>query len=452
MLVRRGAGWALRAARRARGPGRPRRPRPRRPGGARPRRRPRPRARRPVHPLGIEGLPAGEAEPLLAAYHEGVRALPDEFGAWAAVGLAAPDPAELARLLDAGFVGACIAAERARRPRRLRARWARCSRRSSAAAPRCSSIPAPRRRPPPQGCRLVGGAHRLRGRDADGVVRVRRLGPRRRTPGCASASRCSPAWRRCTRERLLARGGPAISDPGVFLDVSSYGDAPSMRSCARSGSTGWSIGSDRPVVPARRAGARRRRAYRAAPAQPGPTAALHRRHGGPRMTTILATPRSSAISTRASCAIWSAGSPPIRGNGARSCAATRRSATSSSCGATTTSTSGSSPGPTATTPASTTTTSRAAPSRSCRVSSSRSASSWAAPPRQLAPPSRRDVRLRRVARPPDAPGRATALGRHDPRLLAAAVAHGRLRGRRRRHAAPPVDLHAEELRPVETAA
>ena len=62
-------------------------------------------------PLGIEALPAGEAEPLLAAYHEGVRALPDAFGAWAAVGLAEPDPAELARLLDAGFVGACVAAE-----------------------------------------------------------------------------------------------------------------------------------------------------------------------------------------------------------------------------------------------------------------------------------------------------------------------------------------------------
>ena len=60
---------------------------------------------------GIEALPAGEAEPLLAAYHEGVAALPAPFGAWAAVGLAAPDPAALARLLDAGFAGACVAAE-----------------------------------------------------------------------------------------------------------------------------------------------------------------------------------------------------------------------------------------------------------------------------------------------------------------------------------------------------
>ena len=65
----------------------------------------------PSTPLGIEALPTPEAEVLLAAYHEGVRALPDEFGAWASVGLAEPDPVELARLLDAGFVGACVGAD-----------------------------------------------------------------------------------------------------------------------------------------------------------------------------------------------------------------------------------------------------------------------------------------------------------------------------------------------------
>src|SRR4051812_26600771 len=46
----------------------------------------------PSVPLGIEALPAGQAEPLLAAYHDGVAALPSRFGAWAAVGLAEPDP------------------------------------------------------------------------------------------------------------------------------------------------------------------------------------------------------------------------------------------------------------------------------------------------------------------------------------------------------------------------
>ena len=64
----------------------------------------------PSVPLGIEALPPGEAEPLLEAYHDGVAALPAAFGAWAAVGLAEPDPAALARLLDRGFAGACVAA------------------------------------------------------------------------------------------------------------------------------------------------------------------------------------------------------------------------------------------------------------------------------------------------------------------------------------------------------
>src|SRR4051812_3115856 len=61
-------------------------------------------------PLGVEALPAAEAEPLLAAYHDGVAELPPVFGAWAAVGLADPDPAALSALLDRGFAGACVPA------------------------------------------------------------------------------------------------------------------------------------------------------------------------------------------------------------------------------------------------------------------------------------------------------------------------------------------------------
>src|SRR3954447_18963697 len=57
----------------------------------------------PSTPLGIEALPAGEAEPLLTSYHEGLVTLPAPFGAWAAVAVAEPDPVALARLLDDGF-------------------------------------------------------------------------------------------------------------------------------------------------------------------------------------------------------------------------------------------------------------------------------------------------------------------------------------------------------------
>src|SRR4051794_25405951 len=48
-------------------------------------------------PLGVEWLPTGEAEPLLAAYHDGAAELPAPFGAWAAAGLATIDAPALAK-------------------------------------------------------------------------------------------------------------------------------------------------------------------------------------------------------------------------------------------------------------------------------------------------------------------------------------------------------------------
>jgi hypothetical protein len=56
-------------------------------------------------PLGLELLPPREALPLLDAYHDGVRALPAPFAAWAAAGLVDIDPDRLAAHLDAGCVG-----------------------------------------------------------------------------------------------------------------------------------------------------------------------------------------------------------------------------------------------------------------------------------------------------------------------------------------------------------
>jgi hypothetical protein len=62
-------------------------------------------------PLGIEWLPPDECAPLLAAYHEGVGALPDTFGAWAAAGLAEIDVPALGRVLDGGCVGLQLPAD-----------------------------------------------------------------------------------------------------------------------------------------------------------------------------------------------------------------------------------------------------------------------------------------------------------------------------------------------------
>jgi hypothetical protein len=56
-------------------------------------------------PLGIETLPPNEAEELLAAYHLGVLALPAPFGGWAAACLTDIDPPALAKRLEQGFAG-----------------------------------------------------------------------------------------------------------------------------------------------------------------------------------------------------------------------------------------------------------------------------------------------------------------------------------------------------------
>ncbi len=57
-------------------------------------------------PLGIEGLLRPEAQPLIDAWHRGVRELPDHFRAWVSVPSEDPDVASLAPLLgEDRFVG-----------------------------------------------------------------------------------------------------------------------------------------------------------------------------------------------------------------------------------------------------------------------------------------------------------------------------------------------------------
>lgn len=56
-------------------------------------------------PLGLEYLPPAEARQLLDSYHDGVAALPDSFGGWAASCLSELDAADLDKQLTRGFVG-----------------------------------------------------------------------------------------------------------------------------------------------------------------------------------------------------------------------------------------------------------------------------------------------------------------------------------------------------------
>jgi predicted TIM-barrel fold metal-dependent hydrolase len=201
----------------------------------------------PSTPLGIEALPAREAEPLLDAYHEGVAALPAPFGAWAAVGLAAPDPAALSRRLDEGFGGACVAAEALCDPpgyERLGPVLETLDRRGAPLFIHPGPVPAAAPRSAPRwwaamtayvaAMHVAWHAFAAWGRPAHPGLRV-----------CfAMLAGLAPLH----RERLLARGGRAGADTGVFLDVSSYGDRAVDAVVREIGVDQLVFGSDRPVV------------------------------------------------------------------------------------------------------------------------------------------------------------------------------------------------------------
>ena len=199
----------------------------------------------PSVPLGIEALEAGEAEPLLAAYHQGVAALPATFGAWAAVGLADPDAAYLERQLDAGFVGACVAAGALGGPEGFDRLGPVLETLERHDAP-LFVHPGPASTPPGApdwwpaltdyvaAMQTAWHAFAVWGRPAHPQLRV-----------CfAMLAGLAPLQ----RERLVARGGVAVNDPGVFLDVSSYGERAVDAVLREVGVDRLVHGSDRPVI------------------------------------------------------------------------------------------------------------------------------------------------------------------------------------------------------------
>ena len=200
----------------------------------------------PSVPLGIEALPADEAGPLLDAYHDGVAALGGKFGAWAAVGLAEPDPAALGRLLDRGFAGACVAADALYGPDgfdRLGPVLEVLERRDAPLLVHPGPAPAGAGPGMPgwwpaltyyvAGMQTAWHAFAVWGRPAHPRLRV-----------CfAMLAGLAPLH----RERLVARGGLAVSDAGVFLEVSSYGARAVDAMLREVGVDRLVHGSDRPV-------------------------------------------------------------------------------------------------------------------------------------------------------------------------------------------------------------
>jgi 6-methylsalicylate decarboxylase len=199
----------------------------------------------PSSPLGIEDLP--DAQPLLDAFHAGVRALGAPFFAWGSIALAAPDPGAVDALLDDGAAGLCLPATALAGPRELERMGPVLERLAARRAPLfVHPGPAVAGGPTPawwpamtsyiadmQAAWLAWAAW---GRAAHPELKV----------VWAMLAGGAPLH----AERLAARGGPAdaVLDDRAWFDVSSYGPRAVDAMLRVVGVDRLVLGSDRPVA------------------------------------------------------------------------------------------------------------------------------------------------------------------------------------------------------------
>jgi hypothetical protein len=203
--------------------------------------------------LGIESLPGEEAAPLLAAHHAGVEALPPRFGAWGAVQLEAPDPADVDAALARGAVGLSLPATALATPAALEHVGPLLERLELHDAPlfvHPGPVAAPRgggaELLPPWWPALTDYVAQMHAAWLAFLHAGRRAHPRLRVLFALLAGGAP-----LQLERLAARGGPgaaAVRDGLIFYDTSSYG-THALRAMVGVVGPGQLVhGSDRPVV------------------------------------------------------------------------------------------------------------------------------------------------------------------------------------------------------------
>jgi predicted TIM-barrel fold metal-dependent hydrolase len=203
-------------------------------------------------PLGIESLPADDAEELLEAYHQGAEELPAGLSAWASAALAEPRPDLLARRLARGFVGLCLPAAALATAEG----WDRCAPLldvlEAADAPLfVHPGPAPWAPVPPAEPALPDWWPAMTsyvGQMQAAWHAFRAIG-RPRHPGLRVCFALLAGLAPLHDERLAARSGsPPEGDEKAFLDVSSYGPRAVEAVIGVVGLAQIVYGSDRPVV------------------------------------------------------------------------------------------------------------------------------------------------------------------------------------------------------------
>ncbi len=205
--------------------------------------------------LGIETLPAEEAQPLLEAHHLGVESLPDDFGGWGAVQLETPDPVQVDAAIARGCVGISLPATALADPaalERIAPLLARLERHDAPLFVHPGPVAAPGRRPSPSAAALPAWWPAL----TDYVAQMQAAWFTFLHAGRAAHPRLRVLFAMLAGgaplqlERFVARGGPAppAVDPLVFYDTSSYGPRMLRAMIDAVGSAQLVYGSDRPVV------------------------------------------------------------------------------------------------------------------------------------------------------------------------------------------------------------
>ncbi len=224
-------------------------------------------------PLGIESLAPAEAGDLIGAYHDGALALPEPFGAWAAACLTAVDAGALSRELERGFVGLQLPAtalldragyeragpllevlEDARLPLMVHPGPVGGGGPVPVGGPRAGDVAGAERGPVARGA--AGGQPAWWPAIVSYVQQMHaawfafRVHGRPRHPRLRVCFALLAGLAPLHGERFAARAGVAedrgVVDPGVFLDVSSYGTRAVDATVRVVGIDALVNGSDRP--------------------------------------------------------------------------------------------------------------------------------------------------------------------------------------------------------------
>jgi hypothetical protein len=202
----------------------------------------------PSSPLGIESLPAVEAQPLLDAFHGGVLEAGNPFVPWGSVALGAAEPAAVDALLALGAAGLCLPAATLAGPRQLERIGPLLERLTTHGVP-LFVHPGPA---PQSGARLPSWWAPMTAYVAEMQAAWLAWGAWGRTAhprlriAWAMLAGCAPLQ----AERLVARGGPAaaVHDELAWFDVSSYGPQAVDAMLRVVGVDRLVLGSDRPIA------------------------------------------------------------------------------------------------------------------------------------------------------------------------------------------------------------